>query len=64
MVCCLNTQSDLEYVDYVATLVQQKEVVERLQEQKLAALKALEGISWSDRVLESKEKESAMQTTR
>ena len=47
-------------MDYVATLVKQKEIVDRLQEQKLAALRALEGISWSDRVLESREKESSM----
>ena len=37
---------------YVATLVRQKECVEGIQRQKQCAIRELEGIQWSDKVLE------------
>jgi hypothetical protein len=44
----------LEYIAYVATLTKQKEQVEELQERKSLAMKELEGITWSDQLLERK----------
>ena len=44
----------VEYLAYVATLVKQKDGVEELQKRKSCAIRELEGIAWSDRVLEER----------
>ena len=54
---------NLEYVAYVATLVKQKEVVDELEELKRVALRELEGLRWSDRVLEEQGRQYAMNGT-
>jgi hypothetical protein len=44
-------------MEYVATLTRQKDKVEVMQERKKAAMKQLEGISWTDRILEDRKLE-------
>jgi hypothetical protein len=39
---------------YVATLVKQKDDVEEIQKKKVTASRELEGIVWSDRVLQER----------
>jgi len=46
-----------EYMAYIATLMKQKEKVEVMQERKKAAIQQLEGITWTDSVLEGREDE-------
>ena len=47
----------VEYVAYVATLVKQKERVEEMQRRKQLAMRELEGIKWSDKILEERVEE-------
>ena len=46
-----------EYVAYVATLVKQKERVDQMQRRKQLAMRELEGINWSDKILEERVEE-------
>ena len=41
----------------MATLIKQKEQVEEMRERKEVAMKELEGISWSDKLLEQRAQE-------
>jgi len=47
----------VEYLAYVATLTRQKEQVEEMQRQRVTAQKELDGIAWSDAILEERTKE-------
>ena len=47
----------VEYLAYVATLVAQKEKVEEMQRRKQLALRELDGIQWSDKILEERAEE-------
>jgi hypothetical protein len=44
----------VEYIAYVATLTAQKEQVEEMQRRKVSATRELEGIAWSDKILEER----------
>ena len=44
----------VEYITYVATLTAQKEQVEEMQLRKVSAKRELEGITWSDKILEER----------
>jgi hypothetical protein len=44
----------VEYIAYVATLTAQKEQVEEMQRRKVSAMRELEGIAWSDKILEER----------
>jgi hypothetical protein len=57
MVLLFMMMTDLEYMEYIATLMKQKQNVEVMQERKKAALQQLEGIAWTDSVLEGREDE-------
>jgi len=47
----------VEYLAYVATLTRQKEQVEEMQRQRVTAQKELDGIAWSDAILEERTQE-------
>jgi hypothetical protein len=47
----------VEYIAYVATLTAQKEQVEEMQRRKVSAKRELEGIAWSDQILEERANE-------
>jgi hypothetical protein len=42
---------ETEYIAYVATLTKQKELVEDMHERKQIALREVDGIAWSDKLL-------------